>query len=173
MAVSMDAMEAILTRISVRKYYKKKVTAKIIKDLLEAAMSAPSAGNEQPWHFIIINDPKILSKVPTFHNHAQMLKDASIAILVCCDLKLDKHNGMWIQDCSAATENILIAVRAKDLGAVWLGIFPREERIKGMKQLMHLPDHIMPFSLISIGYPAEKQERLNRYNISRIHHNKW
>jgi nitroreductase len=88
-------------------------------------------------------------------------------------MNLDEHNGMWIQDCSAATENILLAVRAKDLGAVWLGIYPREERIKGMIELLDLPKNIMPFSLISIGYTKEKQERINRYNPSRIHHNKW
>jgi len=169
----MDAMEAILTRRSVRKYEKKPLSNQIVKELLEAAMSAPSSGNEQPWHFITIDDPKILSKVPTFHNHAQMLKNASIAILVCSDMQLDKHKGMWVQDCSAATENILIAVRAKGLGAVWLGTFPREERIKGMRQLLNIPDNVMPFSLISIGYPAEKQGRVNRYNPSRIHHNKW
>ena len=169
----MDAMEAILTRRSVRKYIKKPLSDQVIKEFLEAAMSAPSAGNEQPWHFIIIDAPQILSKVTTFHNHAQMLKDASIAILVCSDMHLDKHNGMWIQDCSAATENILIAIRAKGLGAVWLGIFPRDERIKGMKQLLNIPDHVMPFSLISIGYPAEKQDRVNRYNTSRIHNNRW
>jgi len=141
----MDAMEAILTRRSVRKYSKKPLSNEIVKELLEAAMCAPSAGNEQPWHFIIIDDPQILGKVPSFHNHAQMLKDASIAILVCGDMNLDKHNGMWIQDCSAATENILI----------------------------NLPDHVMPFSLISIGYPAETQKRVDRYNTSRIHKNKW
>lgn len=169
----MDAMEAILTRRSVRKYDKKPLSDQTIKELLEAAMSAPSAGDEQPWHFIIIDEPQILNKIPTFHNHAQMLKDATIAILVCGDLKLDKHKGMWVQDCSAATENILIAVRAKELGAVWLGIFPREERIKGMRQLLIIPNNVMPFSLIPIGYPVEKQGRLNRYNPSRIHHNKW
>lgn len=169
----MDAIEAILTRRSVRKYSKKPISEKIIKELLEAAMSAPSAGNEQPWHFIIIDDPNILSKVPTFHNHAQMLKNTSIAILVCGDMNLDNHKGMWIQDCSAATENILIAVRAKDLGAVWLGIYPREERIKGMIDLLKLPKNIMPFSLISIGNPTENQDRVDRYDLSRIHHNKW
>jgi nitroreductase len=169
----METMDAILTRRSVRKYNKKPISNKIINELLEAAMSAPSAGNEQPCHFIIIDEPHILEKVPTFHNHAQMLKDASLAILVCCDMKLDKHNGMWIQDCSAATENMLIAVRAKGLGAVWLGIFPREERVKGMKDLLNIPKNIIPFSLISIGYSAENQGRINRYNSNRIHHNKW
>lgn len=169
----MDAIEAILTRRSVRKYNKKPLSDQVVRELLEAAMSAPSAGNEQPWHFVIIDDPQVLNEVHSFHNHAKMLKDASIAILVCGDLNFDKHNGMWIQDCSAATENILIAVRAKELGAVWLGIFPREERIVGMRELLNIPDHVIPFSLISIGYPAEKQEKANRYNTSRIHHSRW
>ena len=169
----MDTMEAILTRRSVREYDKKPLLDQDVKELLEAAMSAPSAGNEQPWHFVIIDDPEILGKVPTFHNHAKMLKDASIALLVCCDLNLDQYNGMWIQDCSAATQNILLAVRAKGLGAVWLGIFPREERTKGMGQLLNIPENVVPFSLISIGYPAEKQNKIDRYNESRIHHNKW
>jgi nitroreductase len=169
----MDAIEAILTRRSVRKYYKKVIPKKIINELLEAAMCAPSAGNEQPWHFIIIDDPNLLGEVPTFHNHAQMLKNASIAILVCGDINLDEHDGMWIQDCSAATENLLIAVRAKDLGAVWLGIYPRKERINGIIKLLKLPKNIMPFSLISIGYPIDKQGKVDRFNQSRIHHNKW
>lgn len=169
----MDTMEAILTRRSVRKYEKDSISNRDINELLEAAMSAPSAGNEQPWHFVIIDDPKILGKVPTFHNHAQMLKDASVAILVCGDLNLEKHKDMWIQDCSAATQNILLAVRAKGLGAVWLGIFPRDQRIKGMRELTKLPDNVMPFSLISIGKPAVKQEKADRYNPSRVHKNRW
>lgn len=169
----MDAIEAILSRRSIRKYNKQPISNELIKQLLEVAMSAPSAGNEQPWHFIIINDPQILSKIPTFHNHAQMLKDASLAILVCSDKNLDKHNGMWIQDCSAATENMLIAIQAEGLGAVWLGIYPREERIDGLRKLLEIPEHVIPFSLISIGYPAEKLPKANRYNESRIHYNRW
>ena len=169
----METMEAILTRRSVRKYIKSKISDETIQELLEAGMNAPSAGNEQPWHFIIINDPSILQKVPTFHNHAQMLKDASIAILICGDLNLEKHEGMWVQDCAAATENILLAIRAKNLGAVWLGIYPREKRINGMRELLKIPDNVMPFSLISIGRPAVEQKKVNRYDLSRIHYNRW
>jgi len=169
----MDTIEAILTRRSVRKYNKKPISEGTIKELIEAAMNAPSAGNEQPWHFIVIDDPEILGEVPTFHNHAKMLCNASCAILVCGDLNLEKHKGMWMQDCAAATQNILLAVRAKNLGAVWLGIYPREERIKGMKKLTNLPENVMPFSLISIGDPAEKQQKADRFDSSRIHKNKW
>jgi nitroreductase len=102
-----------------------------------------------------------------------MLKDASIGILVCCDLKLEQHKDMWIQDCSAATENILIAANAVGLGAVWLGIYPREERIKGLIKILKIPDHVIPFSLISIGYPDEKKSPSKRYDKSRVHKNMW
>jgi len=169
----MDAIEAILLRRSIRKYIKKPISKKLIKELLEAAMSAPSAGNEKPWHFIVIIDNQILTEIPTFHNHAQMLKEASLGILVCCDKNLVKHGEMWIQDCSAATENILIAVQAMGLGAVWLGVYPRVERINGLRKLFKLPENIIPFSLISIGYPAEKKPKADRYDESKIHYNKW
>jgi len=136
-------------------------------------MSAPSAGNEQPWHFIIIDDPQILNEIPSFHSHAQMLQDASLGILICGDKLLEKHDRMWIQDCSAATQNLLLAVHALDLGAVWLGIFPRDERILGLRKLLKIPENIIPFSLVSIGYPAEKKPKSDRYDKSRIHYNKW
>ena len=169
----MDAMEAILSRRSIRKYNKKPVSDKKVKVFLKAAMSAPSAGNEQPWHFVVINDPQVLKTIPSFHNHAQMLKEASVAVLVCSDKKLEKHGEMWVQDCAAATENILIAVQAEGLGAVWLGIYPREERITGVRKLLNIPEHVMPFSLVSIGYPGEQKPWVNRYKASRIHHNQW
>ena len=169
----MDAMEAILNRRSIRKYSSKPVSDELVKELVRAGMSAPSAGNEQPWHFVIINNHKILKQIPKFHPYSKMLEAASLAILVCGDEELEKHKGFWIQDCAAATENILIAAQANGLGTVWLGIFPREERIDGMKKLLEIPHHIIPFSLISIGYPAEQKPPSNRFNPSRIHYNVW
>jgi len=169
----MDAIDALLSRRSIRKYKNKKVSDSKIKELLEVAMSAPSAGNQQLWHFIVIKDPHTLGKIPSFHNHAQMIKDASFGILVCGDINLEKYKDMWIQDCAAATENILIAVNAEGLGGVWLGIYPRDERIKGLRELLDIPENIIPFSLISIGYPAEKKPKSNRYNNSRVHFEKW
>ena len=169
----MDAIEAILSRRSIRRYTKKSISKELIKNLLEVAMSAPSAGNQQPWHFIVILDTQILTKIPTFHNHADMLKDAIMGILICCDKTLEKHKDMGVQDCSAATENILIASQAMGLGAVWLGVYPRIERIEGLRNLLNIPKHVVPISLISIGYPAEKKSKENRYNESRIHYNRW
>jgi nitroreductase len=169
----MDAIEAILSRRSIRKFSKKSIPDSLIKELINIGMSAPSAANEQPWHFIVITETQILNKIPSFHPHSQMLKDASAAIAVCLDTKLETHKGMGVQDCSAATENILIAITAYGLGGVWLGIYPREDRINGMRKLLNIPDHVIPFSLISIGYPAEYKQQEDRYNESRVHYNQW
>jgi len=169
----MDAMEAILSRRSIRRYTGEPVPEELIKELLEAAMSAPSASNEQPWQFVIIDDRRILDEIPKFHPYAHMLKEASLAIAVCGDLNEEMISGYWIQDCSAATQNILIAAHAKGLGAVWLGVYPREERAKTVQKLLGLPEHVIPLCFISIGYPAEKKPPSNRYNESRVHHNHW
>ena len=166
-------MKAILTRRSIRKYKPQAVPDEIITELLTAAMCAPSAGNEQPWEFVVINDRKLLDKIPEFHPYATMLKEAPVAILVCGDLKREKHKGYWVQDCSAATENILIAVNEKKLGAVWLGIYPREERVAGLRKLLGIPENIVPFSLIAIGYPAEVKEPADRFDPVRVHQNRW
>lgn len=169
----MDAIEAILTRRSIRKYTDKAVSKDIINHLLKTAISAPSAGNQQPWHFVIINDKSILNNITNFHPHAKFLKDAKVAILVCGDLNLETFKGYWMIDCAAATENILIAIRALGLGGCWLGIYPRDERMINLKKIINLPDNIIPFSLISIGYTKEKQKKINRKKSMRVHYNKW
>lgn len=169
----MDAIQAILSRRSIRKYTSKPVQRQVIDELLRAAMSAPSAGNEQPWHFVVVDDRQILDEIPKFHPYSKMLKEASAAVLVCGNLKEEKHKGYWIQDCSASTMNLLLAAHAKGLGAVWLGIYPVQERVNGMRRLLGIPEHVVPLSLISIGHPAEKKPPSNRYNTSKIHHNHW
>ena len=169
----MDAMDAILSRRSIRKYTEQPVSDEIVKELLEAAMSAPSAGNEQPWHFVVIKEREILDEIPAFHPYSQMLRHAPVAILVCGDETLEKYQGYWVQDCSAATQNILLAAQAKGLGAVWLGVYPIEDRVANLRKLLGIPEHVIPFSLISIGYPAEQKPRSARYDDSRIHHNQW
>ena len=170
----MDSMQALFSRRSIRKYTTQPVTEEVLREILESAMSAPSAGNQQPWHFIIINDRKILDEIPSLHPHSQMLKEAPVAILVCGDLKLEKHVDYWVQDCAAATENLLLAVHAKGLGAVWVGIYPRQERVEGLRKLLGIPEHVTPLSLVPVGYPAEsKPARPDRYSAAKIHHNGW
>ncbi len=136
-------------------------------------MAAPSAGNEQPWHFMVIDTRKILDEIMNVHPHASMLKDATVAILVCGDLSLERHKGYWVQDCAAATENILIAVSQKKLGAVWLGVYPREDRVEGLRELLGIPDHVVPFSLVPIGHPAEEKPPKSGFDMERIRYNTW
>jgi nitroreductase len=169
----MEAMEAILSRRSIRHYRSGKIPEEVVGELLMAAMSAPSASNEQPWHFIVIDDRRILDEVPKYHPYSNMLREASLAIAVCGDLERQTRDGYWVQDCSAATENILIAAHALGLGAVWLGVYPREDRVQATKELLGIPEHVLPLCLIAVGYPAEQKPRSDRYQESRIHHNRW
>ena len=168
----MDAIETILTRRSIRRYTSQKVPGDLITELLRAAMSAPSASNEQPWHFVVIDDHTILDEIPRFHPYSDMLPEAPLAILVCVDL-IPQREGFVVQDGSAATQNLLLAAHAKSLGAVWLGIYPLQERVEGMRKLTNLPSHIVPLALIALGYPAEKIPREDRYQPQRVHSNKW
>jgi nitroreductase len=169
----MDAMEAILSRRSVRKYTSEPVSEGTIQTLLQAAMSAPSAGNQQPWQFIVIDERQVLDALPDVHPYARMLRQAPLAILVCGDLARERNPGFWVQDCSAATQNLLLAVRAQGLGAVWLGVYPREERVEGLRELLGLPEHIVPLALVSIGHPASEQRAVDRYDKGRVHRNRW
>ena len=169
----MSTVADILSRRSIRKYTAEPVPETVINELLEAAMSAPSANNEQPWHFLVINDHRILDEIPKYHPYSSMLEEAPLAIAVCGDLRSEMNEMYWVQGCSAATENLLIAAKAKGLGAVWLGVYPREDRVTGIQKLLGLPEHIKPLNIVPIGYPAETKPPTNRYDSSRIHHNRW
>ncbi|MFA5102832.1 MAG: nitroreductase family protein [Candidatus Thermoplasmatota archaeon] len=169
----MDTFEVIISRRSIRKYKKQIIPEELLQKLLRAAFSAPSAGNQQPWHFVILDDRKLLNIIHTFHPSARILIEADKAVLVCGDLHLEKFKGYWMIDCAAATQNILLAAHSLGLGACWLGLYPREGRVAGMRKLLQLPTHIIPFALVSLGFPAEIKPREDRYSISRIHRNKW
>lgn len=169
----MDALEAIFSRRSIRRYEKRDVPETTVNEIIRAGMSAPSAGNEQPWHFVVINERTLLDKIPFFHPHSKMLKEAAVAVLLCADLSLEKHKGYWVQDCSAATQNMLLAAHAQGLGAVWVGVYPREDRVAGFRNLLGIPGNIVPFSLIPMGFPAEGKPLEDRYNRSRIHADGW
>ena len=169
----MDTIEAILTRRSIRHYTRESVPDEVIAEILQAAMSAPSAGNQQPWHFVVIVDRGLREEIPTFHPYAQMVREAPVAIVVCGDLRLETYKGYWVQDCSAATQNILLAAHAKGLGAVWVGIYPKEERVKRLQKLLELPTQVIPLALIPLGFPAERVPPANRFDPARIHRNRW
>jgi nitroreductase len=169
----MEAYEAIITRRSIRAYTAEPVSEGLIKELLAAAMSAPSASNRQPWHFLIITERHQLDAMTSILPFGQMLKQAPLAIVICGDRERQPMDGYWVQDCSAATQNILLAAHAKGLGAVWLGVYPREERIQELTRLLGLPEQVPPLAVLSIGYPAEHKEPAGRYDDSRIHRDRW
>ena len=169
----MDAMTALYSRRSIRLYTPKQIPSNIVLDILRAAMCAPSAGNERPWHFIILKERAMLDAIPKFQPFAAMLKQANTAILVCGDSTLEKYKGYWPLDCAAATQNLLIAAHAKGLGAVWCGVYPSEDRVMNLKKLLNLPENIVPFSLIPLGFPDEAKQATERFDNSRVHENHW
>ena len=169
----MNVLDAIFSRRSIRVYTPKPVPHDVVTDIVRAAMYAPSAGNERPWHFIIITDRALLDEIPKFHPYAAMLKHASTAVLVCGDTALEKHKGYWALDCAAATQTLLLAAHAKGLGAVWCGVYPTEDRVEHFRALLKLPDHIIPFSLVPLGFPAEEKAPTERFDATRVHDNRW
>lgn len=166
-------LDTILKRRSIRRYTDRNVSEEIVTDLLKAAMSAPSAHNQQPWEFVVITERDLLDAIPSFHPYSQMLTGAPLAILVCCNTTNFAAEDFWPQDCAAATENILLAATELGLGSVWLGVYPREDLMKGLKDLLTLPEHIKPFAIISLGYPAVEKGPSNRFDPARVHRNGW
>ncbi len=166
-------MEAILKRRSVRQYKDEDVDEGSLKKILAAGMSAPSAGNEQPWHFIVVKQKKTLQALGACGPYARAAAVAPLAIVVCGELALERHKGYWVQDCSAAVENMLLEVVSLGLGAVWLGVFPIEERVKYMKDLFQLPEEVIPFAVVPVGYPSQEQKMIDRYVEARVHREQW
>ena len=151
----------------------KPIPKETIEELLRAAMSAPSAGNEQPWQFLVIDDRKKLDSITGVNPNAKMCKEAQAAILVCGDTTKEKYPGFWVQDCAAATQNILLAAHTLGLGAVWVGLYPIEDRVVAMRTLLGLPDRVVPLALVPLGYPAQPIPPENRFNAARIHREHW
>lgn len=166
-------MSTIFSRRSVRKYTGEPVTDDQVGHLLKAAMSAPSAGNQQPWCFVVIRSQDVLDRIPEVHPYAAMAPHASVVIAVCGDLSGLKHEDYWVQDCSAATENVLLAAHEIGLGAVWLGVYPLENRIEGVRKLLGLPEQVIPLSLIAVGHPAESPPTVDRFDPDRVHFDHW
>lgn len=170
----MNLFDGILTRRSIRSFKKKSIDDAIISDLLKAAVSAPSAGNQQPWHFIVLSDKKVLEQVSCFLPNGKMLADADKGICVCGDLSAEKYKGYWMVDCSAATQNILLAAHHFGIGSCWLGVYPRENRVKNLSQFFKTPKYIVPFSVVALGYSDELGGCVDdRLSLLRIHYNCW
>jgi nitroreductase len=169
----MDTLTAIHTRRSVRTFTSDPVSEADLQTLLEAAMAAPSAGNSQPWAFLVVTDPALLERVPSINPYARMAPKAPLSILVCGDTAAEKHPGFWVQDCSAATENLMLAARAIGLGSVWTGIHPLEDRVEKAREIFRLPGTLIPLGLVVVGHPRTEQKRENRFAPEKVRRNLW
>ncbi|MCD8303786.1 MAG: nitroreductase family protein [Prevotellaceae bacterium] len=171
-----EVLTAIATRTSVRAYTPEEVGRDTVETLLRAAMAAPTAGNLQPWRFVVITDRAILDSVPRRIDTARMLASAPLAIVVCGDLGSTfegEGQDYWVQDASAATENLLLAAHALGLGAVWCGVHPIEERVTFMRELLRLPPNLVPLNIIAIGHPDEQPEPKDKWKPGNIRLQTW
>lgn len=165
----------IFTRRSIRQYVDRDVPEEMIQDLLEAAMSAPSAVAKDPWHFIVLKKRESLNKLADILTHGQMLRQATAAFVVCGDIT-EAHGGLesyMLQDLSAAVENILLAANALGLGTCWLGVHPRPERMEGIRKLFALPRNIIPMCGVAIGWPKDPPPARTRFNPDKVHREGW
>ncbi len=163
--------DMILSRRSIRKYSDEPVSDSDMQKLLEAGMAAPSANNFKPWHLVTVTSRETLDRLAEAHPYAKMLHTATAAIAVCA--KIDISPDYWVQDCSAATENILIAAAGLGLGSCWLGVHPREERTTAIRAILGIPEDIGILSLLAIGHPAEEKEARTQFDGSRVHREVW
>lgn len=161
----------ILARRSVRAYTGEPVPPADTKALLEAAMAAPSASNRQPWRFVVVTDRPRLKQLADIHPYGKMLADAAACVAVCGDL--DTSPDFWVQDCSAATENILVAASMLGLGAVWLGVHPRREREQQLKRYLGIPDQAGLLCLVAVGRPTEQPRPRTQYDPDKVHRERW
>lgn len=166
-----ELIQTIFARRSIRRYTSEPVSEGDIQTLLEAAMAAPSASNRKPWQFIVVTERETLDALAELHPHGKMLFEATLCVSVCGDLT--EMERFWVQDCSAATENLLLAAVALDLGAVWLGVYPRDDRVAAVRQRLALPDHITPLNLIAVGHPAEVKQARTQFDAARVHRERW
>ncbi|MDR3227526.1 MAG: nitroreductase family protein [Prevotellaceae bacterium] len=164
-------LENIANRKSVRDYVEgKSVEPEKIDKLLRAAMAAPTGKNTQPWEFVVITDRTILDSLAANLPYAKMLSQATLAIIVCADTTKSEY---WYVDCSAATENILLAAEAMELGAVWTASYPYENRMSAVKKVTQHPDNIQSLCVIPIGYPSLKETPKDKWNPEKIHKERW
>jgi len=170
-----STLQSLFARRSVRRYEAREVDEAMVRDMLEAAMAAPSAVAKDPWHFIVVRGKDTLRRIADGLPNGKMLADAGVGIVVCGDMER-VHDGQLsylIQDCAAAIENVLLAASMLGLGGCWLGVHPREERVAHIRSLLEVPEHVVPISVMSIGWPAESPPARTRYRDDAVHHETW
>ena len=171
-----QAIQNIMTRVSVREFTGEKISEAQLDTLLRAAMAAPSAINKQPWAFIVVTDEALIAQLGEALPYSRCSNHPAVAIIPCGDLSKAIEGEMgafWINDVSAATENLLLAAHAMGLGAVWTGLHPDMTRAKMVQEMLGLPEHIIPLCVVPVGVPAEQPEVKDKYKPENIHYNRW
>lgn len=169
-----NAIETIMTRTSIRSFTDRAVSADTVEMLLRAGMAAPTAVNLQPWHFVVVNDRAKIDELGGNGRQSQMWHESPLVIVVCGNMEKAMEGvgqAFWVQDCSAATENILLAAHALGLGAVWTGCYPIEERVANISQVLGLPEHIVPLCAIVMGYPNESPQPKDKWKPENVSYN--
>jgi len=168
-------LDFIFGRRSIRRFKPGEVSEETVRTLLEVAMAAPSAAGCDPWRFVVIRKRETLNQIAEILPYGKMMAQAAVGIVVCGDIEAahDHQLSYLLQDCSAAIENLLLAVHTLGLGACWLGVHPRENRMQSISQLLNLPTSVVPVSAIAIGYPGEVKEPRTRYKAASVHKEKW
>lgn len=166
----MDVSEAMLKRRSIRKYTPERVSDSDIDMLLHYAMSGPSACNKQPWEFYVVTNEGLLTELREVTKYTNIVAPAIIVVAGNTKRALPlKMSDFWIQDCSAAIENILLGAVSMGLGTCWCGLKPQVRAVKKVQKILEIPEHIEPLGLINLGHPAQNPESRNQYNAKRIH----
>ena len=166
----MDILNVIFSRRSIRNYQERGVEREVLVQLLQAAMAAPTAANAQPWEFVVVDEPKNLSQLKTVLPFGQYNPPA--AIVVCGNPDIANNSAgrlYWVQDCSAAIENMLIATVGMGLGTVWIGVYPLESRVKSVREVLNIPQNATPLGVVYVGYPAEQKEARTQYDAHRVY----
>ena len=169
-------MENILNRVSVREFLPQNVSEADLLQLLRSAMSAPSAGNMQPWEFIVVHNKESRLKFAQRLPYAAMAAAAPVVIVVCGNMRRllsGEGASFWVQDTAAASENLLLSAHALGLGAVWVGIYPLRDRILTVRNVLKLPEYIVPLNIIPLGYPAVQNPPKQKYDMAKIHRECW
>jgi nitroreductase len=170
-----DKLGFIFGRRSIRLYSPAAVSEATVQELLEAAMAAPSAAAKDPWRFVVVRNRQTLTDISVALPNGQMIAGAALGIAVCGELPAahDQQLSYLLQDCSAAIENLLLAAHILGLGACWLGVHPREQRMNALKNILSLPPSVTPVACIAIGHPGEAKEPRTRFNRDYVHSEKW
>jgi nitroreductase len=169
----MDDISPVLKRRSIRSFRKDDVPEKELLALVEAGMAAACARGIRSWHFTVIREREALDRIPEIHPYSSMMRTATAAILVCADPSVEPTEGYWAQNCSAATQNVLVEGAVRGIGTVWLGVYPRRERIQAMRRFFKVPEKLIPFSLIAVGWPDEEKPPHSGVEEKRFRWGSW